>query len=118
MRSLAVSNERSLRRKPDDAAMTHEVPAMNRETQDWKPALRSDLRLERVGGELILLDGGTERVHELNEVGTFILERCDGERTVGEIVAELVGQYAVSKKRAAQDTEALLEEMKTLGIVN
>jgi len=91
---------------------------MNSDTQTWKPALRSDLSVQRVDGELLLMDGETESLHQLNEVGTFILERCDGERTVDDIVTDIVDRYAVSKKRAAEDTEALLEEMRTLGIVN
>ncbi|MGD8277851.1 MAG: PqqD family protein [Gemmatimonadota bacterium] len=91
---------------------------MNSATQTWKPTLRDDLSLQRVDGELLLMDGQKEHLHQLNEVGTFILERCDGERTVEDIVDDIVARYAVTKKRAAEDTEALLDEMKTLGIVN
>ncbi len=91
---------------------------MNSATQTWKPTLRGDLSLQRVDGELLLMDGEKERLHQVNEVGTFILERCDGERTVDDIVSDIVDRYSVSKKRAAQDTEALLQEMRTLGIVN
>lgn len=91
---------------------------MTSATQTWKPTLRDDLSLQRVDGELLLMDGEKESLHQLNEVGTFILERCDGERTIDDIVSDIVDRYAVSKKRAAQDTEALLDEMRTLGIVN
>jgi pyrroloquinoline quinone biosynthesis protein D len=35
-----------------------------------------------------------ETVVVLNSTGTAILELCDGERTVAEIVAELRGRYA------------------------
>jgi hypothetical protein len=91
---------------------------MNSATQTWRPALRDDLSLQRVDDDLLVIDGEKESVIELKGVSTFILERCDGERTVDDIVSDIVDRYPVSKQRATEDTEALLEEMRTLGIVN
>lgn len=83
----------------------------------WLPRLNDGLRIQRVAGESILLDAASERVHQLNEVGTFILDRCDGTRTVGRIVAEVVEHYDVPDATATRDATELLDTMKTLGIV-
>jgi methyltransferase-like protein len=88
---------------------------MNRE--DWKPELRHGLRTQRMGAESVLLDMANERVHQLNEVGTFILDRCDGSRTVGAIVQAVVEHYQVAEDVATRDATELLGRMKALGIV-
>jgi methyltransferase-like protein len=81
------------------------------------PERRKDLRTQRMGAETVLLDTANERVHQLNEVGTFILDRCDGTSTVDDIVAAVAGHYEVAEDVALRDTAELLERMKALGIV-
>ncbi|HUF69228.1 MAG TPA: PqqD family protein [Longimicrobiales bacterium] len=83
----------------------------------WMPRLNDTLRIQRVAGESILLDTASERVHQLNEVGTFILDRCDGTRTVSRIVADIIEQYDVPDGTATRDATEMLDTLKTLGIV-
>ena len=83
----------------------------------WRPRLHDDLKLQVIEGEAIVLDRANERIHQLNEVGTFILERCDGRRTEAEILAAVVDHFEVGEKRAAQDTSELLTQMKALEIL-
>jgi hypothetical protein len=83
----------------------------------WQPRLNDGLRIQRVDGESILLDTGSERVHQLNEVGTFILDRCDGTRTVRHIVTDIIEQYDVPDATATRDATEPLDTMNTLGIV-
>jgi methyltransferase-like protein len=85
--------------------------------EPWMPELRQNLRTQRTDGEAVLLDMANERVHQLNEVGTFILDRCDGTRTVDDIGAAVAEHYEVSENVATRDTAELLERMKALGIV-
>jgi hypothetical protein len=84
---------------------------------DWLPRLRGGLRTQRVDQESILLDTENERVHQLNELGTFILDRCDGTRTVAGIVSDIVVRYEVPEAVATRDTIDLLDRMKALQIV-
>lgn len=83
----------------------------------WRPRLKSGLKLQVIDGEAIILDRGNERVHQLNEVGTFILERCDGTRTRDDLVTAVVAGYEVSEAEAAADTAGLLTRMKALDIL-
>jgi pyrroloquinoline quinone biosynthesis protein D len=59
----------------------------------WRPRLAPHLRLEfdPVRGRYVLL--GPETVSVLNGTGAAIVRRCDGRRTVAEIVAELRERY-------------------------
>ena len=50
------------------------------------------LRFDPARGRHVLLT--PEAVTVLNGTGTAVLELCDGQRTVAEIVAELRGRYA------------------------
>ena len=67
--------------------MSIEVRSTNR------PRLARQVRLEwdPVREQHMLLE--PEGVLVLNQTGATILELCDGERTVGEIVEELRGRY-------------------------
>jgi hypothetical protein len=50
----------------------------------------------------------------LNETATFIWKLCDGERTINQIIREIMKEYNVSEERAKKDvlewTERLLKE--------
>ena len=70
-----------------------------------------------IEGEAVVLDRANERIHQLNEVGTFILERCDGTRTEADIVTALLERYDVTEAQAAADTSELLVQMRTLDIL-
>jgi len=58
-----------------------------------RPGLASHVRLtfDRTREQHVLL--GPEAVVVLNRTGADILGLCDGQRTVGQIVAELRGRY-------------------------
>jgi pyrroloquinoline quinone biosynthesis protein D len=58
-----------------------------------RPGLASHVRLtfDRAREQHVLL--GPEAVVVLNRTGADILGLCDGQRTVGQIVAELRGRY-------------------------
>ncbi len=60
-----------------------------------------------IAGETILVPV-TKRAQEmglftLNEVGTFVWERLDGERSLAAIADELTASFEVSRERAAED---------------
>lgn len=86
--------------------------------ESWRPRLAAGLKLQVIEGEAIVLDRENERVHQLNGVGTFILQRCDGSRTPAEVAAEVVERYEVSDARAREDVSELLGRMRTLAIVD
>ena len=83
---------------------------------DARPRLARGARLtwDEVGNRHLLLV--PEGVVVLNGSAAAVLELCDGERTVGDIVAELTGRYPDAPSLAG-DVSALLEGIAQKGFV-
>ena len=62
---------------------------------------------------MILVDSG--QVFELNLLGADIWKLCDGERTVGEVVDDLIGRYDVEREELEGDVRAFLSQMEGKG---
>ena len=56
---------------------------------------------------------GPERVIEAEGPAHEILKRCDGTRTVGEIVDELAALYTADRTEIAADVNDMLVELAT-----
>lgn len=87
------------------------------QSPDWRPRKSPDLWLKILDDEAIILDRSTDRVHQLNEVATFMLECCDGTRSQDDIVVAVVKRYSVDKQTATRDASELLTSLRQLGIV-
>ena len=64
-------------------------------------------------GTLILVDSG--QVFELNLLGAEIWKLCDGCRTVGDVVDDILGRYEVERDELWRDVPAFLEDMTARG---
>ena len=75
------------------------------------PRLAPGVRLhhDQVRGAWVLLS--PERIIETEGPAHDILSRCDGSRTMDQIVDELAEQYAAPRAEIATDVEALLAEL-------
>ena len=76
-----------------------------------RPRLAPGVRLHRdaVRDAWVLLS--PERIIETEGPAHDILSRCDGQRTVDEIVDELAAQYAAPREEIATDVADLLAEL-------
>jgi len=80
-------------------------------TNDSVPRLARGCRLTEDPGQgwVLLIPEGILR---LSGPGPRILERCDGSRTLGDIVRELTREYAAGDPaRVESDTAAFLERL-------
>lgn len=68
----------------------------------------------RIYGKGSLLDSG----HALNETATFILQQCDSNKSVKEIVETVCSEYNTPKCRAQRDVENILEKFSNLNIIH
>ena len=80
---------------------------------------RNGIVARRIGGETILVPV-TRRAQEmglftLNEVGTFVWERLDGERPLAEIVDDVTAHYEVEVERAREDLLGFVELLAKAG---
>ncbi len=78
---------------------------------DGCPRLAPGVRLhhDQVRGAWVLLS--PERIIETEGPAHDILSRCDGSRTVDQIVDELAERYAAPRAEIAGDVEVLLAEL-------
>ena len=77
---------------------------------DTRPRLMRGVRLrEDPARGFILL--APERVLTANPTAVEVLKRCDGERTVSQIVDELVVAFSADRGRVVADVEALLADL-------
>lgn len=63
-----------------------------------------------IGGQAVIVVPSTQSMHTLNEVGTFIWQRCDG-KTADEVVAEMIGEFEVDEAAARADLDAFAAEL-------
>jgi pyrroloquinoline quinone biosynthesis protein D len=78
---------------------------------DARPRLPRGVRLrndEARGGHVLL---APERVVRADPVAVAILERCDGTRTLNELVEELCAAYKGDAERIEADVRALLADL-------
>ena len=67
------------------------------------------LRVDTVRNATVLL--APERVLTANPTAVEVLKRCDGERTIAQIVDELAAAFSADRARVAGDVEALLTDL-------
>jgi pyrroloquinoline quinone biosynthesis protein D len=79
---------------------------------DAKPRLRRGVRLvhnEAQGGWVLL---APEKIFKTDPIGAEILKRCDGEKTLAEIVRELAAAYNAPPERVQGDVSALVQSLR------
>ncbi|MBI5498912.1 MAG: PqqD family protein [Deltaproteobacteria bacterium] len=69
-----------------------------------------DVAFRVIDGQAVIVVPATQSMHTLNEVGTFVWERCEG-RTVDEIVGLLVEEFEVDDATARGDLETFAREL-------
>ena len=78
-------------------------------------AAKARLRYDRKSSRYMLLY--PERGLVLNPTAADVLQRCDGERTVGSIVAELAQKYGHEAPAVERAVVSFLETMADRGLV-
>ncbi len=78
----------------------------------WAPGMASRV----IAGKVVIVNTNTNRIISLNETGAEIWALL-GEKTVSEIVDELVQVFEVTREQLHSDTVELLEQLKSSGLV-
>jgi Coenzyme PQQ synthesis protein D (PqqD) len=73
---------------------------------------RSDVRFRRLSPEGVVVRQSDPEVLVVNDVGALILERIDGEASVGGLVDAVAGEYEVARSVAERDVSAFLAELE------
>jgi hypothetical protein len=75
------------------------------------------IRIREIDGSWVAYDRRTDRIFVLDDAGAFILQHCDGSRTVPEIAVEVARCFAIDAESAAADAARLVDEFATMGLV-
>ena len=78
----------------------------------------SDFTISReVNGEILVLDGRAELIHQLNPTASFIWQQAKSGSTAEEIAAALAETYYVDLEIAQRDVAATVARLKELNLV-
>ena len=82
-----------------------------------RPALvkHARLQIDPVTGEPVLLS--QETVLTLNRSGYEILQRCDGSRTLSQLISELETQYQVPNGKLVPDVLRYVDKLSQKGLL-
>ena len=58
-----------------------------------------------------------ESIYTLNEVGAYIWDKIDGQRTVAELLALTVEEFEVSEEEAQKDLTEFIEQLDAIGAI-
>ena len=81
------------------------------------PKQRFDLTRQTINGEAVILDRRSQQIHQLNETGSFIWDKCDGATSVSEIIRSVTEQFDAEHDVATADVNRAVEELRDLGLL-
>jgi methyltransferase-like protein len=56
-------------------------------------------------------------IYTLNEVGAYIWEQIDGQRTTAEIVSLVAGEFEITEEEAQKDLTEFIEQLSSIGAI-
>jgi len=80
--------------------------------------LRSDLVLQKVGDEALVLDIKTDQIHQFNATAAWILERINGLETTESLAKQFAESFSVDRETALSDIENLLCSLRELSLLH
>jgi hypothetical protein len=82
------------------------------------PKTRTNVTVQQVGDESLVLDLESEQIHQLNATAAWILSRCDGSNPEEAIIREFAETFALDPEAAARDVGATLEQLTQIKVID
>lgn len=80
-------------------------------------AQNPDTPARSINGSAVVITPHDSTLHTLNGTATFIWERADGRKTLGEICAELLATFEVEENTAQADAGRFVKEAVEKGLM-
>ncbi len=90
---------------------------MNEISLPGKVRVSTDVLLQEIEGESVLLDLNSEFYFGLNKVGTRIWQLLSEETSVENVLTKLKGEYGVDEQLLAKDLSNILNALSENGLV-
>lgn len=100
------------RARPETAPMSEQ-----RFPTDATPRARPDLDVRPAGGESLVHDPASGKVHVLNAMAARILQRCDGATALSTIAEEIVASTGAPRERVEIDVTRVCEDFRSKGLL-
>ncbi len=71
--------------------------------------LNKDIIINKLGNAYVAYDNSNQQLHELNEIGYFILEEIEKKKSVKQIIDNIIEKYDVDRKKASDDLGKYIE---------
>lgn len=81
------------------------------------PKIRSDLTVQHVGDELLVLDLQSGQIHQLNATAAWILEKCNGEMSIEAIAKDFAEHFSLDSGTATSDVTATIEQLNRVNVI-
>lgn len=81
------------------------------------PKMADNMTIKLVGDEVLVHDVDSGKVHVLNEVAGYVLQRCDGTQAAAAIAGALAAETGADIAIVGPDVDRILAEFATLGLL-
>lgn len=82
------------------------------------PKRKNNLAFRPIGDEMVIIDlDGARTFHQLNELGAFIWNFCDGKNSLVEIEQKIMEEFSVSESEAKVDLNSFIKELTELNLL-
>jgi flagellar biogenesis protein FliO len=81
------------------------------------PRVKSDVAVQQVGDELLILSVRTEQIHQLNETAAWIVTQCNGSNSIQAISQAFAAHFSIDTKTAMEDVAGTVEQLHRAGII-
>jgi hypothetical protein len=81
------------------------------------PKIRSDITVQHVGDESLILDMQSGQIHQLNETASWILAQCNGENSIESIVKDFAEYFSQDSATASIDVNATIEQLNQAKVI-
>ena len=86
-------------------------------TLEDRPQRASHTTFEVVDDQAVIINLNAGSYVSLNETGSFLWQRLDGETTLGSIAQALAARYGISEAITGPDVLALAQELRQEGLL-
>jgi hypothetical protein len=79
--------------------------------------VKVELKGPRWGGWLFKMPAGATKTYELDELGLFVWDACDGKTSVQQVIRKLAKQYNLNLREAEVATVKFLQMLTSKGLI-
>lgn len=92
-------------------------PARLMVTEATRIVIPRHIKLRHDAGRGVWIILAPERVFSPDPIAVEVLKKCDGQRSVGDIAAELASEYQAPREEILGDIIAMLQDLADKGVV-